>query len=156
MIAKFAKVLAVTGLIAVAFTTSLLVADDESGFVRVAPGELNWQELEPGLSIAVLEGDPRKEGFYIIRARFSPGTFSAPHFHPNDRHVTVISGTWWTGTGTTWDKEGSVPLAPGSYMKHPGGAPHYDGSRDEEVVVQITGMGPAPLVYVNAAGDPLN
>ncbi|MEX0976122.1 MAG: cupin domain-containing protein [Woeseia sp.] len=156
MVAKFAKAFAAAGLLAVAFTATPLIADNESGFVRLAPDELDWQELAPGLFIAVLEGDPGKEGFYIIRARFSAGTFSAPHFHPNDRYVTVISGTWWTGTGTTWDKDSSVPLTPGSYMKHPGGAAHYDGSRDEEVVVQITGMGPAPLVYVNAAGDPID
>lgn len=134
----------------------LLAAEDEAGFVRLTADELSWQELAPGLFIAVLEGDPGEEGFYIIRARFSPGTFSKPHFHPNDRYVTVIEGTWWTGTGTVWDKEHSVPLGPGSYMKHPGGAAHYDGSLNEEVIVEIKGMGPAPLVYVDEEGNPVD
>lgn len=128
-------------------------ADDE-GFVRISPEELEWEELAPGLSVAVLEGDPSAEGFYIIRAKFAPGVFSEPHFHPNDRFVTVIEGTWWTGIGSVWDKENSVPLGPGSYMKHPGGAAHYDGSLGEEVIVEIKGMGPAPLVYVDEEGKP--
>lgn len=128
-------------------------ADDE-GFVRISPEELEWEELAPGLLVAVLEGDPSAEGFYIIRAKFAPGVFSEPHFHPNDRFVTVIEGTWWTGIGSVWDKENSVPLGPGSYMKHPGGAAHYDGSLGEEVIVEIKGMGPAPLVYVDEEGKP--
>lgn len=129
-------------------------ADDDHGFVRMTPDDLEWQQLEPGLDIAILEGDPGADGYYILRARFAPGVFSAPHYHPNTRYVTVIQGTWWTGIGTVWDKENSVPLGPGSYMKHPAMAPHYDGARDEEVIVEIRGMGPAPLVYVDEAGKP--
>lgn len=145
-----------------AFTvTSLLLViawvanagDDE--FVRLTPDDLVWTELEPGLDMAILEGDPRSEGYYIMRARFAPGTFSAPHFHPNTRYVTVIKGTWYTGTGTVWDKEHSIPLGPGSYMKHPAKAAHFDGAKDEEVIVEIRGMGPAPLVYVDADGHPV-
>ena len=130
------------------------VAENEDGFVRLTPEQLEWQTLEPGLSVAIVEGNPGGEGFYIIRARFAPGVFSEPHYHPNDRYITVIQGTWWTGTGTVWDKENAVPLGPGSYMKHPGGAAHYDGSLDEEVIVEIKGMGPAPLIYVDADGKP--
>lgn len=135
-------------------TLSAAVAGDDS-FVRLTPADLKWQQLEPGLDIAVLEGDPGAAGYYIIRARFAPGTFSAPHFHPTTRYITVIKGTWWTGTGTVWDKEHSIPLGPGSYMKHPARAPHYDGAKDEEVIVEIRGIGPAPLVYVNEAGEPI-
>jgi quercetin dioxygenase-like cupin family protein len=130
------------------------VAGDDAGFVRLTPDDLVWKELEPGLQIAVLEGDPGGEGYYILRARFAPGVFSAPHFHPNTRYITVIQGTWWTGIGTVWDKENSVPLRPGSYMKHPAGAPHYDGAKDEEVIVEIRGIGPAPLIYVDESGKP--
>ena len=126
---------------------------DEAGFVWLAADELVWQELEPGITFAIIEGNPQREEFYIIRARFAPGIFSAPHFHPNDRFITVIKGTWWSATGTSLDKEDSVPLDPGSYMKHPAGAVHFDGSKGEEVIVQISGMGPAPMIYVDEAGN---
>ena len=67
-----------------------------------------------------------------------------PHWHPNDRHVIVISGTWFTGTGATFDPNKAVPLKAGSYMLHPARALHWDGSNsDEPVIVQIVGIGPA-------------
>ncbi|WP_156762734.1 cupin domain-containing protein [Woeseia oceani] len=147
------KLISVTSLLLV-IAWAANAGDDE--FVRLTPDDLVWTELEPGLDMAVLEGDPRSEGYYIMRARFAPGTFSAPHFHPNTRYVTVIKGTWYTGTGTVWDKENSIPLGPGSYMKHPAKAAHFDGAKDEEVIVEIRGMGPAPLVYVDADGHPVD
>jgi quercetin dioxygenase-like cupin family protein len=99
-----------------------------------------------GPDLAVIAGDPTKEGFYIIRARFRPGVMSQPHFHPGDRHVTVLSGTWWAGKGTTFEPNNTTPLGPGSYMLHPAGEPHFDGAKDVEAIVEIKGMGPAPSV----------
>ena len=131
------------------------MAEDDGGFIRLTPDELKWEELAPGLSMAIIEGNPAEEGFYIVRAHFAPGILSAPHYHPNDRFITVLSGTWWTGIGSKHDEESLVPLQAGSYMKHPAGAAHYDGSMNEEVVVEIKGMGPAPLVYVDEKGQPL-
>jgi quercetin dioxygenase-like cupin family protein len=124
-------------------------AEDEQGFVRVKPEEIVWQKRENGPDIAVVVGDPQKEGFYIVRARFAPGVMSQPHYHPNDRHVTVLSGTWYTGTSATFDKDATVALPAGSYMLHPGGAVHFDGAKDQEVIVEIKGMGPAPSIPAN-------
>lgn len=125
-----------------------MAAEDEQGFVRVRPEEIVYEKRASGPDIAVIAGDPQKEGFYIVRARFAPGVMSEPHYHPNDRHVTVISGTWYTGTGTKFDRDATVPLPAGSYMLHPAGAVHYDGAKDREVIVEIKGMGPAPTVPV--------
>ncbi len=122
------------------------VTQDDAGFVRLTPEDVVWQVNENGPDVAVIAGDPTQEGFYVIRVRFAPGTSSAPHYHPNDRHVTVISGIWYTGTGADVDWSTTVPLYPGSYMLHPGGAVHYDGAMEEEVVVEIKGMGPAPSI----------
>lgn len=148
------KWLALSAILLTAVIAIIAIASDGEKFVMLTPDDLVWSELEPGLDVAVLEGDPSAEGYYILRARFAPGVFSAPHYHPNTRYVTVIKGTWYAGTGTVWDKENSTPLRPGSYMKHPAMAPHYDGAKDEEVIVEIRGMGPAPLVYVDEAGRP--
>ncbi|WP_428099926.1 cupin domain-containing protein [Candidatus Rariloculus sp.] len=122
---------------------------DEEGFIRLMPGELDWGESDGNsIGFVVLAGDPQQEGFYVIRARFPPGVMSSPHYHPTDRHVTVISGTWHTGTGAEFDTDAMVPLEPGSYMMHPAGAIHYDGAKDEEVIVEIKGIGPAPTIRV--------
>jgi len=121
-------------------------AQNGPGFVRLTPDDLVWRKLENGPDVAIVAGDPSREGFYVIRVRFAAGTSSAPHYHPNDRHVTVISGVWYTGTGSNVDWDDAVPLHPGSYMLHPGGAVHYDGAMQQEVIVEIKGMGPAPSI----------
>lgn len=65
------------------------------------PSDVKWTESAtyPGLKSAVLYGDPDKPGPYAVRNQFSPGAFSRPHFHPNDRFIVVVSGTRWVGTG---------------------------------------------------------
>jgi hypothetical protein len=68
---------------------------------------------------------------------------SRPHWHPHDRFITVISGTWWVGSGDKFDPDNTVPLAAGSFVTHFGKQIHYDGAKDEEAVLEIVGMGPA-------------
>jgi quercetin dioxygenase-like cupin family protein len=87
-------------------------------------------------------GDPAKPGMYVYRNRFAPGQTSRPHFHDQDRYVTVIKGTWWTGEGDVFEPDKMVPIKTGGFMFHPAGFHHYDGAKDEEVIVQIMGMGP--------------
>ncbi len=87
-------------------------------------------------------GDPALPGMYVYRNRFGPGQTSRPHFHDQDRYVTVIKGTWWTGEGDVFEPDKMVPIKTGGFMFHPAGFHHYDGAKDEEVIVQIMGMGP--------------
>jgi quercetin dioxygenase-like cupin family protein len=121
-------------------------AEDENGFVRLEPDEINFEGDPNAVQITLISGNPEEEGFYILRARFGPGVFSSPHYHSTDRHVTVIKGTWYTGADASFDRDKTVPLGPGSYMMHPAGAVHYDGAKDEEVIVEIKGIGPATTV----------
>jgi len=123
---------------------AVFAAEDENGFVTLGPDEISFEGDPNRPQITLISGDPAQAGFYILRARFLPGVMSAPHTHANDRHVTVIKGTWWTGTDASFDRDKTVPLEPGSYMMHPAGAVHYDGAKDEEVIVEIKGIGPAP------------
>ena len=96
----------------------------------------------------VLFGDPSKPGYYMVLNKFKPGSFSKPHFHPNDRFITVIKGTWWVGTGNKWDKNATVPIKTGGAVTHFGKQVHYDGAKDEEVIVLITGEGPGTSTQV--------
>lgn len=130
---------------------SLSVANaavDEAGFVRLLPDEVEYEPYREGLIISYITGHPEEEGFYLLRIRFAPGAFSAPHFHSTDRHVTVIKGIWYTGTGSEFDLDNTVPLSQGSFMLHPAGAIHYDGAKDEEVIVEIKGIGPVTTTNV--------
>jgi quercetin dioxygenase-like cupin family protein len=91
----------------------------------------------------VLLGNPAAPGRYVIRVRFAQGAMSPPHFHPEERHVVVLKGTWWVGSGAKWDRDATTPMPAGSFAVHYAGKVHYDGAEDEEVVVQISGVGPA-------------
>jgi len=107
------------------------------------PDQLKWVSREDGNSTAVLFGDPNKPGMYGVLTKWSPGHMSRPHFHPNDRYIYVISGTWWVGTGSKFDPSMTKPLPPGSFIVHKGKEIHWDGAKDVECVLEIVGMGPA-------------
>ena len=135
-------------LAAILFVPVLVAQVSEDGFVLFTPDELEWTLRENGTSLVLLEGDPQSEGFYIQRLKFPPGSVTTPHYHDRDRYVTVISGTWYAGIGEDVDRENAAALGPGSYMKHPAGGVHYDGAKDEEVVVEIKGMGPVRTIFL--------
>lgn len=121
-------------------------------FVRLKPEQIHWQDMPGGYGaqLATLAGDPSGKGLYVQRVRFPPHVMDRPHWHPNDRHVTVIQGTWYTGTGRTFDPRQAVPLKAGSYMLHPAHGLHWDGSNsNEEVIVQVVGIGPADTVQAD-------
>lgn len=107
------------------------------------PQDIKWTTNESGSSNAVLFGDPSKPGMYGVLTKWSPGHMSRPHFHPNDRYITVISGTWWVGTGPKWDPAMTKAVAAGSFVVHKGKEIHWDGAKDVECVLEIVGMGPA-------------
>jgi quercetin dioxygenase-like cupin family protein len=68
---------------------------------------------------------------------------SHPHFHPHDRYITVLSGTWWVGTGKNFDVDSTVPMPAGTFVVHYGGQIHFDGAKDTDAVLEIVGEGPA-------------
>jgi hypothetical protein len=123
---------------------------DPQGFVRIRPEEVKWVD-EPdghGVQKAVIEGDPSKPGIYVVRMKFPPYMMSRNHFHGEDRYAVVLKGTWYTGTGDEFAADKTVGLKVGSFMKHPAGAHHFDGAKDEEVIVQIIGYGPSSTTQI--------
>jgi hypothetical protein len=107
------------------------------------PDQIEWKHDPVGADMAVLQGDPSKPGLYIVLVRWTPHHMSHPHWHPNDRYITVISGTWWVGTGPKFDPEKTVAMKAGTYVTHFGKQIHYDGAKDTEAVLEIVGEGPA-------------
>src|SRR5687768_728164 len=73
-------------------------ATASAGHVMIAPGDLKWSDgpasLPAGAKIAILNGDPKKEGLFTMRLQFPPGFKIPPHTHPGAEHVTVISGSF--------------------------------------------------------------
>jgi hypothetical protein len=107
------------------------------------PEKISWIDEGHGSQSATLVGNPSKTGLYIMLVKWLPHNMSRPHWHPHDRFITVISGTWWVGTGDKFEAENTVPIPAGSFVTHFGKQIHYDGAKDQEVVLEIVGMGPA-------------
>jgi len=119
--------------------------------------DLKWVKnpLIPGLESAVIHGNPSEPGKpYTVRVHFSPGVMSSPHFHPETRHIVVLKGTWWVGSGPKWDREATTAVPAGSFVVHHPNKIHYDGAKGEDVIVQIYGMGPGTTTLVDEAGNP--
>ena len=122
----------------------------------VLPSNIDWHPAAglTGTDVAYLVGEPSKPGFYVQLNRFRPGNFSRPHYHPNDRYIMVVSGTWWVGTGSKFEPEtATVPMKPGAFVTHPGRKVHYDGARkgNEEAIVMIFGQGPGSRIECEGA-----
>jgi len=141
-------------LLAGALASGQSTRPDANGVIRIQPDDVTFGTGSTMQSI-VIAGDPAKPGIYVIRNRFPPGQMSRPHFHDKDRFVTVIKGTWWTAAGPgadVFDPAKTQPLKTGGFMLHPAGLHHYDGAKDEEVIVQIVGMGPVTTTQITPGG----
>lgn len=118
--------------------------------VKFSPGP---PTLAAGAEIAVLLGSPAEEGPFVIRLKFPPGYAIAPHRHPKEEHVTVISGGFGMATGETYDSGTAPILPPGSFVRIPVGMAHFAWT-EEETVVQLNGVGPFGVEYINSEDDP--
>jgi quercetin dioxygenase-like cupin family protein len=148
-------------LFAVFFDHARLVAEDtQSTDVRLYPAEsIEWKPgpaaIPAGAKMAVLEGDPTKEGPFVVRFQFPAGYHIAPHTHPKTERVTVISGTMLLAMGDNLDRSAAKSLNAGTYGFWPAGMKHtawFDG----ETIIQLHGIGPWQINYVNPADDPRN
>jgi hypothetical protein len=122
---------------------------DPAAIAYTLPDKIAWKQTSPGSQQAILAGDPSKPGPYVILNKWLAGNnMSRPHFHPNDRFIMVLKGTWWMGTGGKFDPASTVPVPAGTFVTHFARQVHYDGSKDEDVVLLITGEGPATSTRV--------
>jgi quercetin dioxygenase-like cupin family protein len=138
----------------VVFAAQPCLADpDPATMAIVGEADIKWREgTAPGTSSALVYGDPSKPGLYVVRVRFAPGTMSPPHFHPEERCIAVLKGTWWVGSGPKWDRNATTAVPAGSFVVHHPNKIHFDGAKDEEVTLQITGIGPSATKFVDEAG----
>lgn len=138
-------------LAALAFATAVLLIPAKADLNPAAlayklPSQIEWKDTPLGAKEAVMRGDPSKPGPYIVLIKWGPHQMSRPHFHPNDRFITVISGTWWVGTGSKFDPESTVPMPAGSFVTHFAKQVHYDGAKDSEAIIEIVGEGPGTVI----------
>jgi quercetin dioxygenase-like cupin family protein len=136
---------------------SVWAQEGGSTHVLFTPSGAKWGDpppvFEKGASFTVVSGDPSKPGLYVVRLRMPAGYKIAPHWHPTDEHVTVLSGNFALGMGETFDKASLKTLPAGGYALLPAEMRHF-AMATTAATVQVHGQGPFVLTYVNAADDP--
>ena len=126
--------------------------------VLVGPSDVKWGPAPPslptGAQMAVLDGDPAVAGKpFVIRAKFPDGYRVQPHWHPADENVVVLSGTFMVGMGDKFDDKSMTVLAAGGFARMPKMMHHFASAKGE-TVIQVHGVGPFQVTYVNSADDP--
>lgn len=123
----------------------------------VTPDDVKWVDGPPSLAagakMVVLEGDPSKDGPFVMRAKLPDGFRIMPHTHPKDERVTVLAGTLYMGMGATFDEKAAKAMPAGSYGRMGAGVKHFAYVKGE-TVLQIHGTGPWAIDYVNPDDDP--
>jgi quercetin dioxygenase-like cupin family protein len=127
------------------------------GHVMARPDDIKWGPAPPaipaGAQIAVLSGDPGKAELYVLRLKLPDGYKLPPHWHPTDENVTVLKGTFVAGKGDKVDADAARELPAGSFACMPKGMNHFAWCKGE-TILQVHGVGPFEINYVNAADDP--
>jgi hypothetical protein len=145
-------------MVAMALVTSVLAqtgAKDEPSVYQTP--QIQWQpgpsSLPPGAKLAVLEGDPAKDGPFTMRLMMPDGYRIPPHTHPKVEHVTVITGTFNLGMGEKFDQTASRELPVGTFGFWPAGMKHFAWAKGE-TIIQLHGIGPWTINYLNPTDDP--
>lgn len=127
-----------------------------SGHMMVTPDELKWADVPsvpPGAKVTVIEGPLNEAVPITFRLKFPAGYKLPAHWHPGIEHVTVISGTFNMGMGDKLDPAKTRPLPAGSVAIMQPKTNHFAWTA-EETIVQVHGVGPWAINYVNPADDP--
>lgn len=131
----------------------------QSEHILVKAKDILWVDAPPalpaGAKVAVLEGDPSKPGPFTMRIMMPAKYRIAPHYHPADEHVTVISGSFAMGIGEVSNENALNELSVGGFAMMRTGTRHFAWSKDG-AVIQLHGIGPWGLSYVNPTDDPRN
>ena len=129
----------------------------QSDFRAILPEKIEWKPFAafpPSALLAIVVGEPLKQGPYTIRVRVPGGVKLMPHRHPEDRVYTVISGAFYIGLGDEFDAEKLQAYPPGAVIILPGNTAHFHWAKSGEYITQVTAIGPLGLEYIDAKDDP--
>ena len=138
-------------------TTPVNTAPDRSQHLVINPNALKWgpppPAFEKGPTFTVVSGDPGKPGPFTVRMRMPQGFKIKPHYHPTDENITVLAGEFAMGMGDTFDPAKMQSLTMGGYALMPAQMHHYAMAKTA-ATIQVHGIGPFSLTYINPADDP--
>jgi quercetin dioxygenase-like cupin family protein len=151
------RTLLLVPLVAVTVAAPLALADAPP-MAMLTPGDIKWGDVPPvfpkGAKMAVLYGDPSKEGeLFIVRLKMPAGYKIPAHWHPTDENITVISGTFNLGMGDKLDVAKTKAFPAGSFASAPAKMNHFAIAK-QAAIVEVSAIGPFAITYVNPADDP--
>jgi quercetin dioxygenase-like cupin family protein len=124
----------------------------------VLPTDLTWKDgpvsLPTGARFATIEGNPSEAGPFTMRLQLPPNYKIPPHWHPAIEHVTILSGAFYMGLGERFDEAKAKKLPVGGFAVMAIGTRHFALTKEEGAVIQLHGIGPWGIHYVNPADDP--
>ena len=153
---KYVAQWTIMGILCVFGTHQAQAQHATGGHQMTSAAELKWapsDALPAGSQIAVIQGPLNEAKPFIARLKFPANAKVPAHSHSAIEHVTVLSGVFNMGAGDKLDTSKTQPLDPGSVAVIQPGTNHFAWV-DEETVVQIHGVGPWTVTYVNPADDP--
>ena len=115
---------------------------------RLNAEDMRWTPFPGGVFRTDITGDENKAGLYAYRVKFPTGFLRQPHFHPDDKIVTVLSGTVHIGYGEQFEEGAMKALGPGGIWTEPMKTPHYVWVKEGEVVIQVVGYGPTGNTFI--------
>ena len=120
------------------------------------PSQVKWgpapDAFPAGAQMAVLWGDPGKSGAFTVRLKMPPGYRIGRHWHPADELATVLEGDVHLDMGSGGEAH-SHDFGAGGYALMPAKMQHAASTKGG-AVVQVTGMGPFAIHYVDPKDDP--
>jgi quercetin dioxygenase-like cupin family protein len=120
------------------------------------PDTLKWVDPPtfPGAKLAIVNGDPSKEGLFVYRVKVPAGYKIPPHKHKASENVTVLSGLFFVGMGEKFDQGSGTELPVGAFIAIPPEHAHFAWSGGQETMIQVHGYGPTDIRFINPADDP--
>jgi hypothetical protein len=147
----------ILGLILILAGATGALAEDMK--MPINASQLKWgpapDALPKGAQLAVLSGDPAKDGPYVVRVRLPSGYKIPAHNHPTTEMVTVLNGQFHIGMGDQLDQKKGMLLTNGGFAEAAAKMNHYAWTTSP-TLLQIHGQGPFAITYVNPADDPRN
>ena len=148
----------ITFAVVIGLVSRALAQTDEKHDASIQqPAQINWQQgpasLPSGAKLAVLEGDPTKDGPFTMRLLLPDGYKVPPHTHPKVEHVTVITGIFNLGMGEKFDQSAGHDMPAGTFGSWPAGMKHFAWVKGE-TIIQLHGIGPWTINYLNPVDDP--
>jgi len=140
----------ITIAVTVAWTTNSAETSKKE-IVGLTPDKVRWftpAYYNDGRRRAQLFGDSSQGGAWTDRAKIPAHARVSAHTHPQDELVTVIEGTWYLGEGTKFDPEKLKAYPAGSFIVIPAGVPHFVATKEDIIVVQLSGVGKFQTDYV--------